>query len=80
LNTPRDFCILALAINNPEFRFFDLLVPWVFVIGVGGFIGAWIIVTILELTGLSRRIWHLPLFFVALHLLISSVLGFFFSP
>jgi hypothetical protein len=66
--------------NRPEFRIFDLLIPWIFVISVMGFMAAWVVVAILERTGLSRHIWHLPLFFLALVVLLSSIIGFVCFP
>jgi hypothetical protein len=66
--------------NRPEFRIFDLLVPWIFVISVLGFLAAWLVVAILERTGLSRHIWHLPLFFLALAVLLTSIIGFVCFP
>jgi hypothetical protein len=66
--------------NRPEFRIFDLLIPWIFVISAIGFLAAWLVVAILEHTGLSRHIWHLPLFFLALVVLLSSIIGFVCSP
>jgi hypothetical protein len=66
--------------NQAEIRFVDLLFPWVLVIGTIGFLLAWLVVAILEYTGLSRYVWHLPLFFVALVVLFASVLGIVFRP
>jgi Protein of unknown function (DUF1656) len=66
--------------DQPEFRFGDLLVPWVLVIWTIGFLLAWLVVAILEYTGLSRYIWHLPLFFVALIVLFTSLIGILFRP
>jgi hypothetical protein len=66
--------------NQAEMRFVDLLVPWVLVIWTIGFLLAWLVVAILEYTGLSRYVWHLPLFFVALVVLFASVLGIVFRP
>ena len=66
--------------NRPEFRIFDLLIPWIFVICLLGFLTAWLVVAILERTGLSRHIWHLPLFFLALVVLLSSLIGFVCLP
>jgi Protein of unknown function (DUF1656) len=66
--------------NRPEFRVFDLLIPWIFVVSVMGFLAAWVVVVILERTGLSRYIWHLPLFFLALVVLLSSIIGFVCFP
>jgi len=66
--------------NQAEMRFVDLLVPWVLVIWTIGFLLAWLVVAILEYTGLSRYVWHLPLCFVALVVLFASVLGIVFRP
>jgi hypothetical protein len=66
--------------NRPEFRFLDLFIPWIFVVSTAGFLAAWVVVTILERTGLSRHIWHLPLFFLALVILLSSIIGFVCFP
>jgi len=66
--------------NQAEMRFVDLLVPWVLVIWTIGFLLSWLVVAILEYTGLSRYVWHLPLFFVALVVLFASVLGIVFRP
>jgi len=68
------------AINRPEFRIVDLLFPWIFVVGTLGFLAAWLVIAIMERTGLSRHVWHLPLFFVALVLLFSSIIGFICLP
>jgi Protein of unknown function (DUF1656) len=66
--------------HRPEFRVFDLLIPWIFVISFLGFLAAWVIVAVLEHTGLSRYIWHFPLFFLALAILLTSVIGFICFP
>jgi Protein of unknown function (DUF1656) len=68
------------AANRPEFRFLDLLVPWIFVVSLFGFLAAWLVIAILEHTGLTRHIWHLPLFFLALVVLLSSIIGFVCFP
>lgn len=64
----------------PEFRFGDFLVPWGMVIGSIGFLIAWVALMILERTGLTRHIWHLPLFFTALAVLTGAVLGLLAAP
>ena len=66
--------------DQPEIRFGDLLVPWALVIGTIGFLLAWLVVAILEYTGLSRYIWHLPLFFIALVVLFASLIGIVLRP
>jgi hypothetical protein len=58
----------------------EVLIPWVVVIGTFGFLAAWLVVAIMERTGFSRYVWHLPLFFLALVVLLSSVLGMLFQP
>ena len=66
--------------SRPEFRILGLYVPWIFVVSVAGFLAAWLLMSILERTGLSRHIWHLPLFFLALVVLFTSIFGFLFFP
>jgi Protein of unknown function (DUF1656) len=72
--------LLAVELNQPEFRLLDLLFPWIMLICLLGFLAAWLVVAIMERTGLSRRVWHLPLFFVALVVLFSSAIGMLFFP
>jgi hypothetical protein len=67
-------------LNHPEFPFGELFVPWNVIIGALGFLTAWLVVTVMEYTGLSRYVWHLPLFFVGLVVLSSSLIGMAFSP
>ncbi|HZC36919.1 MAG TPA: DUF1656 domain-containing protein [Chthoniobacterales bacterium] len=72
--------LFAVALNRAEFRFGEVLVPWVVLVGVLGFLMAWVVVAIMERTGVSRYVWHLPLFFVALVVLFSSLIGLMVSP
>ena len=72
--------LLAVELNQPEFRVFDLLFPWIALIGLLGFLAAWLVVAIMEHTGLSRYVWHLPLFFVALVVLLGSAIGMLYLP
>lgn len=67
-------------LKTPELRFGDFLVPWGMVIGVLGFLGAWVTVSIMERLGWTRGIWHLPLFFVALAVFLGCVIGLIFTP
>jgi hypothetical protein len=76
----RNFVHLGVTLNRPEFRFGEVLMPWTVIIGALGFFTAWMVVAILEYTGLSRYIWHLPLFFLALVVLFSSLAGMAISP
>jgi hypothetical protein len=68
------------ALNRPELRFSEVLVPWIMIVGALGFLVAWLVVVIMEHTGLSRYVWHLPLFFVGLVILLSSLIGMMCSP
>jgi Protein of unknown function (DUF1656) len=45
------------------------------IVGALGFLMAWLVVAIMEHTGLSRYVWHLPFFFVGLVVLFSSLIG-----
>ena len=71
---------LAGALSRPECRFSEVLVPWIMIVGALGFLVAWLVVAIMEHTGLSRYVWHLPLFFVGLVILLSSLIGMMCSP
>ena len=66
--------------NQAEIELGDLLIPWILVVGTIGFLLAWLVMTILEYTGLSRFVWHLPLFFIALVVLFSSLIGILVRP
>jgi len=66
--------------GQPELNLAGLLIPWLMFIGALGFLAAWLVMAILERTGLSRHLWHLPLFFVALLVLFSSLIGALFFP
>ena len=72
--------LLVVQLNRPEFGFLDLLFPWIAVIGLSGFLAAWVVVAIMEHTGLSRYVWHLPLFFLALVVLFGSLIGMLLLP
>ena len=72
--------LFAFSLNRPEFKLGEVLIPWIAVIGAFGFLAAWLVVAIMERTGLSRYVWHLPLFFLALVVLLSSVIGVLFQP
>jgi hypothetical protein len=50
------------------------------VIGALGFFAAWLIVGALEQLRLTRHIWNLPLFFIALAVLCGCTLGLIFAP
>ena len=70
----------GVLLNRPEFRLGEVLVPWSLIIGTLGFFTAWLVVALMEYTGLSRYVWHLPLFFIGLVVLFSSLIGMTISP
>jgi hypothetical protein len=71
---------LGVVLDRPEFRLGEVLVPWTLIIGALGFFAAWLVVAIMEYTALSRFVWHLPLFFLGLVVLLSSLIGMAISP
>jgi hypothetical protein len=70
----------AMQLDQPECEFLGLHIPWIALIGLAGFLAAWLVVAMMELTGLARRVWHLPLFFVALVVLFSCGIGTLLLP
>ena len=70
----------AMQFDRPECEFLDLNFPWIALIGLAGFLAAWLVVAVMEFTGLSRRVWHLPLFFIALAVLFSCGIGTLLLP
>jgi hypothetical protein len=70
----------GVLLNRPEFRLGEVLVPWSVIIGALGFFTAWLVVALMEYTGLSRYVWHLPLFFIGLVVLFGSLIGMAISP
>jgi Protein of unknown function (DUF1656) len=70
----------GVVLNLPEFRLGEVLLPWSVIIGTLGFFTAWLVVTLMEYTGLSRHVWHLPLFFAGLVVLFGSLIGMAISP
>jgi hypothetical protein len=66
--------------HRAEFNLVGLLFPWIFVVALLGFLAAWLVIAIMERTGLSRHVWHLPLFFLALVILLTSIIGLAWLP
>ena len=67
-------------LRNGEQRIYDFNTPWSMAIIVLGFLCAWAVTTVLEHFGLTRHVWHLPLFFAGLAVLFGSLIGLFFAP
>jgi hypothetical protein len=68
------------SLRVPEIVIGDFMLPWGMLIGALGFFAAWLLVGLLEQLRLTRYIWNLPLFFIALAVLCGSVLGLVFAP
>lgn len=66
--------------TKPEILAGDFLLPWGMVIGILGFLTAWLVIIVMERMTWTRHIWHLPLFFVALTILFGSVIGLILAP
>jgi hypothetical protein len=67
-------------LRNGEQPIYDFNTPWSMAIVVLGFLSAWLVTNVLENLGISRHVWHLPLFFAALAVLFGSLIGLFFAP
>jgi hypothetical protein len=65
-------------IHDAEFNVGGFLLPWTFVAGILGFMGSWVITALLESFRFTRYVWHLPLFFAGLALLIAGLLALLF--
>ncbi len=68
------------SLRVPEIVLVDFMLPWGMVIGALGFFAAWLIVGLLEQFRLTRHVWNLPLFFLALAVLCGCTLGLLFAP
>ena len=78
--SPSSAILVGAMLNLPELRFGEVLVPWILIVGVLDFLAAWLVVATMECTGLSRHVWHLPLFFAGPIILFSSLIGMVISP
>jgi hypothetical protein len=71
---------IAEFLRNAEQQIYDFNTPWSMAIVVLGFLCAWVVTDLLERLGLTRHVWHLPLFFASLAVLFGSLIGLFFAP
>ena len=67
-------------LRNSEQPIYDFNTPWSMAIVTFGFLSAWVVTSVLEHLGVTRHVWHLPLFFAALAALFGSLIGLFFAP
>lgn len=68
------------VLKSPEILIGDFLLPWGMVVGALGFLAAWLLLVLAERRVWTRHIWHLPLFFVSLAVLLGCVIGLIFAP
>jgi hypothetical protein len=68
------------SLRVPEIVFGDFMLPWGMVIGALGFFVAWLAVGIMERLRLTRFVWNLPLFFLALAVFFGCSIGLLFAP
>jgi len=66
--------------KTAEIALGEFLLPWGMVISALGFLAAWIAIFALEQLRLTRFLWNLPLFFIALSVLFGSVFGILLAP
>ena len=66
-------------LRNSEQAIYDFNLPWSMTIVVLGFLSAWVVTNLLEHLGMTRHVWHLPLFFAALAVVFGSLIGLFFA-
>jgi len=67
-------------LRNAEVDVVGFLVPWLLIVMAAGFLAAWGLVYLMERTGWTRHVWHLPLFFIALTVICGSLFGFLLRP
>ncbi len=68
------------ALTNAEIDVLGMFLPWWLVVAVFAYLAAWLCVSVLERLRLTRHIWHLPLFFLALVVLFFSAIGLSLAP
>ena len=68
------------ALTNAEIDMLGMFLPWWLVVAVLAYLVAWAVVMILERLHLTRHIWHLPLFFLALVVFFFSAIGLVLAP
>lgn len=71
---------MDVTLRVPEIVIGDFMLPWGMVMGACGFFSAWLIVALLEHWRLTRHIWNLPLFFIALAVLCGCAFGLVLAP
>jgi Protein of unknown function (DUF1656) len=68
------------VLKNAAIDVLGMFIPWWLVVGALAYLAAWVVVMVLERLHVTRHIWHLPLFFLALIVLFFSVIGLILAP
>lgn len=68
------------SLHSPEIVLGDFMLPWGMVISALGFFAAWLVVGVMERLRLTRYVWNLPLFFLALAVLLGCSMGLILAP
>lgn len=68
------------VLTNAAIDVLGMFIPWWLVVGALAYLAAWVVVMVLERLHLTRHIWHLPLFFLALIVLFFSAIGLILAP
>ncbi|MEO8205605.1 MAG: DUF1656 domain-containing protein [Chthoniobacterales bacterium] len=71
---------MKIPLQSPELDIMGFLIPWSVAIWTMGFLVAWAVALFLERKGWTRFVWHLPLFFIAMVVFFSCMLGWVFAP
>ncbi|MEO0794398.1 MAG: DUF1656 domain-containing protein [Verrucomicrobiota bacterium] len=65
---------------DPEIDVLGFYLPFVLVIVTGGFLLAWAVAWMMDMVGLTRFVWHPPLFLFSLMVACSAGLGLILFP
>lgn len=68
------------SLRTAEFLIAGFLIPWAMVIWTVAYLVALVVWVVAERAGFYRAVWHPPLFFVSLVLIVGSLLGLFLAP
>lgn len=71
---------MHISLANAEIALGEFLLPWGMVVSALGFLASWFCIVVLERLRLTRFLWNLPLFFIALSILLGSVFGILLAP
>lgn len=65
---------------DPEIEVLGFYLPFALIIILAGFIAAWLVAWVMDFLGLTRFVWHPPLFMLALLVGCSAGLGLLLFP